>query len=329
MTVPTCQLTQLPQEILVQIFDELEPQKTDIESLGFTCKRLFQISQQFRMSDVTVTWQVIDVFHTKLETTLEPLIPYIKSLSIKFPSSWGEWHRSDTLQDVLEKCYNIESLELTLSGSSNWLQYLRPNTHVRKLRLLSSQANFRPALFDIADLHAFKTVEVLHLDFFRLQGGSPIEERLMPLLNTVKELEIVNCEWKFPFSMNLFRKLESLTVYYTIKCEAFTFSERLKSLASNPPVTLKQFIMHLNLFSPVRQKTWYPILNGCTELKFISLKGFRYPPFEFFALLPESLKQIELHMTSRNYFSQTQAPAAHMNRYGNAEIRIIDWIKQV
>lgn len=35
------------------------------------------------------------------------------------------------------------------------------------------------------------------------------------------------------------------------------------------------------------------------------MKGFRYPDFEFFALLPSSLKEVELHMTSKNLLALT------------------------
>ncbi|KAK9245060.1 hypothetical protein V1506DRAFT_276683 [Lipomyces tetrasporus] len=331
MAVPSCVLCELPQEILIQIFSELDQTcKNDLASLALTCKRLHVIGQQFMISEVTVSWHLLDIFHTKLQTSLYPLIPYITSFSITIPSSWGEWHRSDILQDVLETCFNIRSLQLTLSGSSKWLQYLSPNRHVRKLKLTSSQASSTIALFDVADLHAFKGVEELQLDYFRLQCEYPIEERAVPLLNTVKDLEILNCEWDYPFNMSLFRSLKVLRVYYTIKCEAFTFSERLKNLASNPPTTVKRLILHLDLFSPVRQKTWYPSLKACMDLEFVSLKGFRRPPAEFFENLPDRLMEVELYFASKNFFDNPYLVAAHDNagvpvisKYGSKTIRLV------
>lgn len=174
------------------------------------------------MSDIKVTWQLLDVFRLKLDTSLASVTSYITSFSISIPSSWGEWHRFEVLQDVLEICSNLSTLTLTLSGSSKWMQYMRPNAHIRSLILISSQASGLPALFDTADLHAFKSVENLHLEYFRLQCEYPIEERATPLLTTVANLEIVNCEWNYPFSLSLFKKLDILAVYYSIKCEAFT-----------------------------------------------------------------------------------------------------------
>ncbi|KAK7208494.1 hypothetical protein BZA70DRAFT_273873 [Myxozyma melibiosi] len=309
MAVASFPLIELPQEIIVDVFAVLElgGSKDDLRNLAYTCKRLYSIGQQFLVSDITVTWQLLDAFRAKLDTSLAPVRSYITSFTINIPSSWGEWHRFETLQDVFELCTNINSLTLTLSGSSKWMQYMRPNTHIRSLKLVSSQASGLPALFDTADLHAFKSVEELHLEYFRLQCEYPIEERATPLLTTVRNLEIVNCEWNYPFSMSLFKRLDSLAVYYSIKCEAFTFSERLKNLAANPPPTIKRFIMHLNLFSPVRQKTWYPVLKDCKKLESISMKGFRYPDYEFFALLPPSLKEVELHMTSKNLVALTHS----------------------
>ncbi|KAK9240248.1 hypothetical protein V1525DRAFT_423841 [Lipomyces kononenkoae] len=332
MVVPSCVFTALPDEILIQIFTELDQSccKRDLQSLAFTCKRVHAIGQQFMISDVTVSWHLLDVFHAKVQTSLYPLIPYITSFTIQIPSSWGEWHRSDILQDILDKCFNICFLQLTLSGSSKWLQYLAPNTYIRKLKLTSSQASSRIALFDVADLHAFKSVEELHLDYFRLQCEYPIEERAMPLLNTVKVLEILNCEWDYPFNMSLFRKLNVLNVYYTIKSEAFTFSERLKNLAANPPTTIQRLILHLDLFSPVRQKTWYPSLRACNDLELVSLKGFRRPPVEFFEALPDSLKEIELYFASKSFLDNPYLVASYDNagvpiirKYGNKTIRLI------
>ncbi|KAK9337761.1 hypothetical protein V1521DRAFT_432833 [Lipomyces starkeyi] len=328
---PSCVFTALPQEILIQIFSELHQlSKKDLQSLAFTCKRLHAIGQQFMISEVNVSWHLLDIFHAKVQTSLYPLISYITSFSITIPSSWGEWHRSEVLQDVLEKCFNICFLQLTLSGSSKWLQYLSPNTNIRKLKLISSQASSRIALFDVADLHAFKAVEELQLDYFRLQCEYPIEERAVPLLNTVNVLEILNCEWDYPFNMSLFRNLKVLNVYYTIKSEAFTFSERLKNLASHPPTTVQRLILHLDLFSPVRQKSWYPTLRECTDLEFVSLKGFRRPPIEFFEALPDSLMVVELFFSSKNFFDSPypvtfydNAGGPIISKYGSKTIRLM------
>ncbi|KAK9342857.1 hypothetical protein V1522DRAFT_414960 [Lipomyces starkeyi] len=220
------------------------------------------------ISDATISWQLLDIFHAKVQTSLCPLMPYITSFSITIPSSWGEWHRSEVLQAMLEKCFNICFLQLTLSGS---------------------QASSRIALFDVADLQAFKAVEELQLDHFRLQGEYPIEERAVPLLNTV------------------------LNVHYTIKSEAFKSAE-----------------IYLDLFSPVRQKSWYPSLRGCTDLESVSLKGFRRPPIEFFEALPDSLMVIELYFALLNFFDNPCHVTSYDNtggpiisKYGSKTIRLM------
>ncbi|KAK9453959.1 hypothetical protein V1511DRAFT_55469 [Dipodascopsis uninucleata] len=311
MAIAGCQLIELPHEILIDIFENLKNRKEDVTSLSFTCKRLYVIGQQFILENITVNWQMIDLFYAQLVTRLSPLIVYIKTLSIEVPSSWGEWHRSGTLNKVLCTCTGLEELRLTLSGSSKWLQYLSPIERVSRLTLISNQANLSPALLDMSDLRSFKAIQQLTLEFFRLQCEYPFEGRDIPLLFTLNQLSIINCEWNYPFSMSLFRSLEALSVFYSIKCEAFTFSERLKNLALHPPITLKRFAIHLDLFSPLRQKSWYPILRECTKIEYVSLKGFRYPQPEFFELLPKSLKFIIIYMTSENWNSASTLSASH------------------
>ncbi|KAK9450421.1 uncharacterized protein V1518DRAFT_413798 [Limtongia smithiae] len=345
----------LPEEILVAVFEYLdvddgaddssatEIKHTHIRELAYCSKRLHAIGLQFLLSEVLLSWPLLDLFNKELDTSLSAYTPYITKLSIHIPSSWGEWHRSETLQDVLQKCTNVETLSLSLSGSSKWLQYICPNYNVRTLHLISNQQNSSPALFDTCDLYAFRSVKVLKLEFFKLQCEYPIEQRAVPLVTTVEEMEILNCEWNYPFSMSLFKNLKILSVFYTIKCEPFTYSERLKHLASHPPSTLKKFAIHLNLHSSVRQKTWYPILSDCEELELVSLKGFRYPAYEFFARLPLSLREIELHMPLKNYMALTALNSLDtgmgsflgmnfrndltsgkvVNKFGEANIRVI------
>ncbi|KAK9463763.1 uncharacterized protein V1516DRAFT_668643 [Lipomyces oligophaga] len=313
-----CHLEELPQEILLAIYSDLEESGTrnDLQNLAYTCNRLYSIGQQFLLADISLTWELLDALYLQLNYSLRNVSSYIRSLSIIVPSSWGEWHRLEVLQCILDSCVNLSKLSIVLAGSSKWIHYLRPIRTVRELTLISNQASADPALFDTVDLHAFQAVEILHLNYFRLQCEYPIEERATPLLLKVKDLEVVNCEWNYPFSLSLFKNLRNLSVQYSIKCEAFTFSERLKNLAVNPPTTIETFVLHLNLFSQVRQKTWYPILQNCIYLRFLSLKGFRYPAAEFFASIPPKLEEIELHMTPRNYIALAQSGGIDTGMWG-------------
>ncbi|KAK9335920.1 hypothetical protein V1521DRAFT_463256 [Lipomyces starkeyi] len=179
------------------------------------------------ISEATVSWHLLNMFHAKVQTNLHPLIPYITSFSITIP----------VLQAVLEKCF-ICFIKLTPSGS---------------------QASSRIALFDVADF-SFKASN-------------------------------------YPFNMSLFRNLKVLNVYYTVKSEAFTVTSLLY---------LKRLILHLDLFSPVRQKSWYPSLRECNDLEFVSLKGFRRPPIEIFEALPDSLIVVELNFVLLRRYGSRQ-----------------------
>ncbi|KAK9473136.1 uncharacterized protein V1510DRAFT_392940 [Dipodascopsis tothii] len=247
------------------------------------------------MRDIETSWDKLEVFCNQItQTSLATVVPYVQRFSIGVPSSWGEWHRTQMLGEIIGACTNLRRLELALSGSSRWLRYLPPNAHVEELVLRGSSSNSKPVLFDLNDLHMFRSVRVLKLEFVNLTRDYSSAAPSPVLFDTVTELSIFNCHWDFPFTLSTFRAVRVLNACYTLKCESFTFSERLRSLASRPPATLRRLTLHLNLLSPQRHKTWYPELEGCPELEFVSLKGFRYPGIDYFNRMPRTLRIVDL-----------------------------------
>lgn len=257
-----------------------------------------------------VEWDTLDKLLVDLnQTDLSLCAPYVESLQLREPSSWGEWHMSEQLCRLFEVCCNLYTVNICISGSSNWLKYLNSVQCISKLTVRSAISNqegdskgkLHLATFDMSHLCKFTGLQSIELDGFNVRnetllvGGDTPTSSITgnPKLSCLK---LIDCMWEYPFDISDLCPVEDLTVIYNRPNGPFTYSERLRTLTQSPPVTLKRLNLSLQDCSPQNQKGWLPLsYNKCNRLETLTLQGFNMPGSDFFQNLPSSLKRLNLN----------------------------------
>ncbi len=176
-------------------------------------------------------------------------MPHITNLHIHDPSSWGEWHKSQDLGDLIHACSSLTALHVSISGSSGWIKYIVSNhdfnfhcSHITKLSVVSRVAlenrghpdnnNLKLPLFDIADLLCFENIKTLELEGFNVRNENIMDEdqddykmesrKPMHKQAEITNLKLKNCIWEYPFTVQDFGPIKNLQVVYTDCYRSFT-----------------------------------------------------------------------------------------------------------
>jgi hypothetical protein len=271
-------------------------------------------------TSIKAEWDTLDNLLSDLQRTdLVISSPYIRSLQLREPSSWGEWHKAEQLSRLFEQCSGLNTVNICISGSSNWMKYLSNVASISHLKIKSAISNqqgdskgkLHLASFDISHLSNFSTLHTIELDGFNVRnealinGTNNLSEKPT---NNISRLKLVDCMWEYPFDISDLCPIEDLNVIYTCPTGPFTYSERLKSLTQSPPLTVKNLNLSLQGCSPQNQKAWLPLAyDKCEQLESLTLEGFTLPGSEFFQQLPSSLKRLNLnYSTTSTRFDKSQ-----------------------
>ncbi|CAN6639643.1 hypothetical protein TRVA0_017S02278 [Trichomonascus vanleenenianus] len=300
-------LSALPAELALDILERVRNDCfDDIISCSLVSRHVRELCLCFLFPRVAVTWDSLQRFTDEIAAS-ETIAPIVTCLHIKEASSKAEWSKDSELHEAVKWLPRLNRLEFKVAGSSSWMKYLTGFPRITYLVANSSAECDKEMLpsFDIGDLVQFANVTRLKLKGFCIRN----DERE---LSNVSDLELVNCNWRYPFDLSEFGpQLERLSIHYTNAFQSFTYSERIKSLALFPPRGLKYLSFDFDV--PSHQKPWHPLASGhgCTHLSTLIMRGFEIPGQDFYKNVPDSLKRIEIYAVSGN---QRKIPK-HDGRY--------------
>lgn len=193
-------------------------------------------------STFALTWTTLDQFTNEQMAGTISISPYIGELSLRDPSSWGEWNKNITLGDLILVCPNLTSLTVASSGSSSWLKYINNNvpatkasSKLKKISVVSRVAldnrglpdnnDLKLPSFNIHDLAHFENMDTLHLEGFNVRNEKMMEDfedQTQVVGSQVQTLSLKNCIWEYPFEVQDFGMIRHLTVIFTDCYRSFT-----------------------------------------------------------------------------------------------------------
>lgn len=199
-------------------------------------------------------------------------------------------------------CPKLNTLYLTISGTSNWIKYIEPPIHQLKEVVVYSETailhrNFinnqdlKLPVFNIEDLTKFPNVDTLRLEGFNIRiekeqvgnhsddmsSQSMIEHSKKDASNlnnnslqtldnsrspqppTITALYLRNCIWDYPYNIQDFGPIKTLSVIYSYNYDFLMNSERVKTFAQDPPESVENLTLHFINIYPLKHISWIPL----------------------------------------------------------------------
>lgn len=258
-----------------------------------------------------LNWTSLDKFLDQTVAKKINTTPYITEIFLGEANSWGEWHRNEALGHLMSLCPKLNTLYLTISGTSNWIKYIEPSIHQLKEVVVYSEVaivhrnftnnqNLKLPIFNIEDLTKFPNVDTLRLEGFNvriekdqdeedyiddmssqsmIEHSTKIASGLDDEYNTttsqasksngarrnhpqppkITSLYLRNCIWDYPYSIQDFGPIKTLSVIYSSNYDFLMNSERVKSFAQDPPESVEHLTLQfLNVYS-LKHISWIPL----------------------------------------------------------------------
>lgn len=306
-----CPLVDCPYEVLRIILSYVaDTSMADLAACSLTCRKVRSVAAPILFRDIYCTWPLLP----KLIPTLDQnnVTSHIRGLHIIKSSSWGEWHCDSELVPILKSCPRIITLDLVLSGSSGWMKYVSPDlcASIETLVVRSQvSVNYKDnkantsvpfPQFDFGDIHKFAKVKSLTIQGFQISDTSELDEEESVssdshrVLEALESVYLVNSIWSYPFDFTDIDSLRHLSITYSPSYLSYTYLERLKSLAQDPPVNLTS--LELNLPDNAC-KPWHALshISKASCLRQVQLRGFELPSADYFNSLPDCIDQCKVY----------------------------------
>lgn len=251
----------LPHEIITNLIASLRID--DLISLGITSKDHYEFLKPYIYNCISLSWSDL----LKLEENgldVDNIKGFVECLKIKEYDITKEWNYNYVV--LSETFQNLKSLKMNISNGSNFLKYLKSDGLILdelELKSMNSESN----LFNIDHLQKF-TVKKLKLDGFLIDFD---EEDTM-----IERLDIINCSWNYPFTLDQFSSITELSLCYTDS--SFIISERFKTLLVQgdfkklESLTIQNHNKALKLH--ITDKGLVSIIKRLPTLHKIQLKGY-------------------------------------------------------
>lgn len=251
----------LPHEIITNLISSLCIK--DLISLGITSRRHYEFLKPYIYNCISLSWSDLLLLEAG-ELDVENIKGFVECLKIKEYDITKEWNYNYVV--LSETFQNLKSLKMNISNGSNFLKYLKSDGLVLdelELKSMNSESN----LFNIDHLQKF-TVKKLKLDGFLIDFDETD--------TIIERLDIINCSWNYPFTLDQFASITKLSLCYTDN--SFILSERFRTFLVQDnfkkleSLTIQNHNKALKLH--ITDKGLLSIIKRLPTLHKIQLKGY-------------------------------------------------------
>lgn len=228
----------LPHELLLLVLGHLS--KNDIKTISQCNRALRRQLKPYLFNQVVLDWGFIrahfkDLFiGKKRDSEGVVVLPLpddtgikhmVEKITIEEPNLQYEWNFQ--FGRMIKQFHNLTELTLCIQGSSNFLKYNEGLNTVTHLSLITASDS---GTFNLDHCKQFTSLKKLICKGFTLDFD--IEDTLgLPF--ELKELELVNCSWNYPFQLKNFGpNIVRLQLIY--QDHQFMLSERFREFLHNP-----------------------------------------------------------------------------------------------
>ena len=239
-----------PHEILLLVFQHLT--KRDLLNLSVCSSELRYTLKPYILREVKLDWGFIlrefnhllikrgqkrdcdgELVQVSRDCEALSLRQFVEKIFVTQGNLQNEWNFN--FGAMVSQFANLTELRLTIESSSNFLKY---NDSLQSIKKLELSTIAEGSIFNLNHCQHFTKLTTLKINGFCVDFD-PEDTRDLPFV--IKDLELINCSWSYPFQLSHFGHAIT-TLQLTYINHQFILSERFREFLHNPSLPNLQYL---------------------------------------------------------------------------------------